>query len=138
MQCINSTFVLVHWYEKTETGNQWLWKNWKMFFESLSLRNPEFMNSVSIMTINDLVDATTLANLLKYDSAYGRFDGRVVTKVQNDSDNGNKNVSIILNETIEIKILSERKLSGFTTMEGIGNRYCIGVLDFKYLLIARM
>jgi glyceraldehyde 3-phosphate dehydrogenase len=77
-------------------------------FLRASLRNPEFMNSVSIIAINDLVDATTLAHLLKYDSAYGRFDGRVVTKVQNDSHNGNKNVSIILNETIEIKILSER------------------------------
>jgi len=77
-------------------------------FLRASLKDPEFMDSVSIVAINDLADAKTLAHLLKYDSVFGRFDGRVVANVQNDSHNENKNVSIIINETIEIKILSER------------------------------
>ncbi len=77
-------------------------------FLRASLKDPEFMNSVSIIAINDLADATTLAHLLKYDSVFGRFDGSIVTKMQNDSHSGNKNVSIIVNENIEIKILSER------------------------------
>ena len=32
---------------------------------------------VEIVAVNDLVDATTLAHLLKYDSVYGRFQGHV-------------------------------------------------------------
>ena len=77
-------------------------------FLRASLRDPEFMNSVSIVAINDLADAKTLAHLLKYDSVFGRFDGSVVANMQNDTRNENKNVSIIINETIEIQILSER------------------------------
>src|SRR6185437_825408 len=71
-------------------------------FLRTSLRDPEFMNSVSIIAINDLADAKTLAHLLKYDSVFGRFDGSIVTKVQNDSYSGNKDVSMIVNENIEI------------------------------------
>jgi len=77
-------------------------------FLRASLKDLEFMDSVSIVAINDLADAKTLAHLLKYDSVFGRFDGRVVANVQSGSRNENKNVSIIINETIEIKILSER------------------------------
>ena len=61
-------------------------------FLRASLKDPEFMDSISIVAINDLADAKTLAHLLKYDSVFGRFDGSIVTKVQNDNDNGNKNV----------------------------------------------
>ena len=37
-------------------------------------------SSVKIVAINDLTDAKTLAHLLKYDSAHGRFPGKVSTK----------------------------------------------------------
>src|SRR6476659_1764038 len=77
-------------------------------FLRASLKDPEFMDSISIIAINDLADAKTLAHLLKYDSVFGRFDGSIVTKVQNDSYSGNKDVSMIVNENIEIKILSEK------------------------------
>jgi glyceraldehyde 3-phosphate dehydrogenase len=33
---------------------------------------------IEVVAVNDLVDATTLAHLLKYDSVYGRFPGEVV------------------------------------------------------------
>ena len=32
---------------------------------------------IEVVAINDLVDAKTLAHLLKYDSVYGRFQGEV-------------------------------------------------------------
>ncbi|MGL5205058.1 MAG: type I glyceraldehyde-3-phosphate dehydrogenase, partial [Metamycoplasmataceae bacterium] len=35
---------------------------------------------LNIVAINDLTDAKTLAHLLKYDSAQGRFDGKVESK----------------------------------------------------------
>ncbi len=54
-------------------------------FLRASLKDPEVMNSVSSIAINDLADATTLAHLLKYDSVFGRFDGSIVTKMQNDN-----------------------------------------------------
>ena len=77
-------------------------------FLRASLKDTEFMKSLSIVAINDLADAKTLAHLLKYDSVFGRFDGSVVVNVHDDTHNGNKNASLIINETIEIKILSER------------------------------
>ncbi len=41
-----------------------------------------------VVAINDLTDAKTLAHLLKYDSAQGRFDGKVETKDGNLIVNG--------------------------------------------------
>ena len=90
-------------------------------FLRASLKDTEFMNSVSIVAINDLADAKTLAHLLKYDSVFGRFDGSIVVNVHDDTHNGNKNASLIINETLEIKISLER--SSFTSLEGYGNRY---------------
>jgi glyceraldehyde 3-phosphate dehydrogenase len=77
-------------------------------FLRASLKDTEFMNSVSIVVINDLADAKTLAHLLKYDSVFGRFDGGIVVNIDDDTHNGNKHASLIINETLEIKILSER------------------------------
>jgi Glyceraldehyde 3-phosphate dehydrogenase, NAD binding domain len=50
-------------------------------FLRASLKDPEFMDSVSIVAINDLADAKTLAHLLKYDSVFGRFDGSILRLV---------------------------------------------------------
>ena len=54
-------------------------------------------SDIQIVAINDLTDAPTLAHLLKYDTAHGRFNGTVEAK------NGN----LVVNGT-EIKITAER------------------------------
>ena len=51
-------------------------------------------NNVKIVAINDLTDANTLAHLLKYDSAHGKFQGKVSTKGKNIVVNG-KSIPII-------------------------------------------
>jgi glyceraldehyde 3-phosphate dehydrogenase len=43
---------------------------------------------LNIVAINDLTDAATLAHLLKYDSAQGRFNGKVEAKDGNLIVNG--------------------------------------------------
>jgi glyceraldehyde 3-phosphate dehydrogenase len=43
---------------------------------------------LNIVAINDLTDAKTLAHLLKYDSAQGRFNGKVEAKDGNLIVNG--------------------------------------------------
>jgi glyceraldehyde 3-phosphate dehydrogenase len=40
----------------------------------------EFGNIANIVAINDLTDAKTLAHLFKYDSTFGKFDGKVEAK----------------------------------------------------------
>ena len=55
-------------------------------------------SDIKIVAINDLTDAKTLAHLLKYDTAHGRFDGNVEA-----TDN-----SLIVNGQ-EIKITAERE-----------------------------
>ena len=45
----------------------------RIVFRTMRARKGEF----NIVGINDLTDAKTLAYLLKYDSVYGRFDGKV-------------------------------------------------------------
>jgi glyceraldehyde 3-phosphate dehydrogenase len=40
----------------------------------------EFGNIANIVPINDLTDAKTLAHLFKYDSTFGKFDGKVEAK----------------------------------------------------------
>lgn len=52
---------------------------------------------IEFVAINDLTDVDSMAHLLKYDSAYGQFDGEVSTK------NGN-----LLIDGKEIKYLAER------------------------------
>ena len=43
----------------------------------LTFRNLLGRDDVEVVAINDLTDNKTLAHLLKYDSAHGRFDGTV-------------------------------------------------------------
>ena len=47
-----------------------------------------FADSVEVVAINDLTDAETLAHLLKYDSLYGSFPGKVETDGENLVVNG--------------------------------------------------
>ena len=54
-------------------------------------------SDIQVVAINDLTDANTLAHLLKYDTAHGRFNGTVTVKAGNLVVNGN-----------EIKITAER------------------------------
>jgi len=56
-----------------------------------------YSDELEVVAINDLTDASTLAHLLKYDSLYGIFDGKVEAKEN----------SIIVNSK-EIKIYAER------------------------------
>ncbi|KYO68655.1 type I glyceraldehyde-3-phosphate dehydrogenase [Thermovenabulum gondwanense] len=62
-------------------------------FKAALKNHPE----IEIVAINDLMDAPTLAHLLKYDSVFGRFEGKVEAK-------GN---SIIVNDK-EIRIFAEK------------------------------
>lgn len=59
------------------------------------------MEMVDIVAINDLTDTKTLVHLFKYDSVFGRFDGKV--EVKNDH-------SMIVNG-LEIGVLSEKEPS---------------------------
>lgn len=45
----------------------------------LAFRKIHAMNDVEVVAINDITDAATLAHLLKYDSAQGRFEGKVTS-----------------------------------------------------------
>ena len=54
-------------------------------------------SDIKVVAINDLTSADTLAHLLKYDSAHGKFNGTVEAK------NGN----LVVNGQ-EIKITAER------------------------------
>ena len=47
----------------------------RLFFR-LAWKNPD----LEVVAINDLTDTATTAHLLKYDSTYGRFDGKVEAK----------------------------------------------------------
>lgn len=57
----------------------------------------KYEDSLDVVAINDLTDPATLAHLLRYDSAYGRFDGTV----EADSD------SLVVNGK-KIRILAQR------------------------------
>ena len=59
------------------------------------------MEMVDIVAINDLTDTKTLVHLFKYDSVFGRFDGKV--EVKNDH-------SMIV-DGLEIRVLSEKEPS---------------------------
>jgi glyceraldehyde 3-phosphate dehydrogenase len=50
-------------------------------------------NDVEIVAINDLTDPKTLAHLLKYDSAHGRFNGEISSTADSIVVNG-KNIKI--------------------------------------------
>ncbi len=49
----------------------------------LAFRNLIDNTDVDIVAINDLTDNATLAHLLKYDSAHGRFQGSVTSNDEN-------------------------------------------------------
>ncbi len=63
----------------------------------MTLRALQNNNEVEVVAVNDLTDVKTLAHLLKYDSAHGRFPGSV-------TEDGN---SIIVNDK-KIQMLSEK------------------------------
>ncbi len=63
----------------------------------LAFRQMEKSAEFDIVAINDLTDSKTLAHLLKYDSAQGKFDGTVEVKGDNLVVNGK-----------EIKVCAER------------------------------
>lgn len=54
----------------------------------MTLRALQSNSEVEIIAINDLTDVTTLAHLLKYDTAHGRFPGEVSTEGSNLKVNG--------------------------------------------------
>jgi glyceraldehyde-3-phosphate dehydrogenase type I len=66
-----------------------------------AINDSEFMKIADIVAINDLADTKTLVHLLKYDSVFGRFDGKV--EVNNDH-------SMRVNG-LEIKVISEKEPS---------------------------
>ncbi len=46
----------------------------------MTLRALQHQSEVEVVAVNDLTDINTLAHLLKYDTAHGRFPGEVVTE----------------------------------------------------------
>ena len=46
-------------------------------FLRAAMDDKDFGNVANIVAINDLTDAKTLAHLFKYDSTFGRFEGKV-------------------------------------------------------------
>ena len=46
----------------------------------LTFRNLQNKSGLEVVAINDLTDTATLAHLLKYDSAHGRFNGPLATR----------------------------------------------------------
>ncbi len=44
---------------------------------AFKLMMEKYPNDIDVVAINDLTDAKTLAHLLKYDSIYGQFDGKI-------------------------------------------------------------
>jgi len=55
----------------------------------LTFRNLLNRSDVEVVAINDLTDNATLAHLLKYDSAHGKFDGEVTASDTHITVNGN-------------------------------------------------
>ncbi len=72
-------------------------------FVKAGLKDPEFVNSIDILAINDLTDPKTLAHLFKYDSVFGKFEG-VVDVVSRGDGNGN---FLMINDHL-IQVISER------------------------------
>lgn len=66
-------------------------------FLRAAMSDKEFSNIANIVAINDLTDAKTLAHLFKYDSTFGRYEGRVEAK-----DN-----EVLVDEQ-SIKVISEK------------------------------
>ena len=56
----------------------------------LTFRNLLKSSDLEVVAINDLTDNATLAHLLKYDSAQGKFDGTVSSDDENLIVNGKK------------------------------------------------
>jgi glyceraldehyde 3-phosphate dehydrogenase len=66
-----------------------------------AIKDTEVMKMVDIVAINDLTDTKTLVHLFKYDSVFGRFDGKV--EVKNDH-----SMSV---DGLEIRVISEKEPS---------------------------
>src|SRR5690348_16566120 len=59
--------------------------------QSLKAMLERYSNQIEVVAINDLTDTETNAHLFRYDSTYGRFDGKVEVLDNNDlSINGKK------------------------------------------------
>ncbi|HEU4781777.1 MAG TPA: glyceraldehyde 3-phosphate dehydrogenase NAD-binding domain-containing protein, partial [Ktedonobacterales bacterium] len=59
--------------------------------QSLKAMLERYSNQIEVVAINDLTDTETNAHLFRYDSTYGRFDGKVEVLDNNDlSINGEK------------------------------------------------
>ena len=56
----------------------------------LTFRNLWEMDDVDVVAINDLTDNATLAHLLKFDSAHGKFDHDIGATDQNIIINGDR------------------------------------------------
>jgi glyceraldehyde 3-phosphate dehydrogenase len=66
-------------------------------FLRVAMVEKDFGNIASVVAINDLTDAKTLAHLFKYDSTFGKFEGMVEAK---------ENEIIIDGQTL--KVLAEK------------------------------
>ena len=52
-------------------------------------------NNLEVVAVNDLTDNGTLANLLKYDSVLGRFDGEITHDDESITVNGHRIVCLL-------------------------------------------
>jgi glyceraldehyde-3-phosphate dehydrogenase/erythrose-4-phosphate dehydrogenase len=69
-------------------------------FLRAALEYREFLQLFNIVAINDTADAKTLAHLFKYDSTFGKFEGKVIAS--------NHSIQV---DGIDIRILQERRPS---------------------------
>ena len=68
-------------------------------FLRAALKDKEFNSTINVIAINDLGDKNTLAHLFKYDSIYGKFDGKVIA---------NKEENYLTIDNHKIKVFSEK------------------------------
>ena len=62
-------------------------------------------NNLEVVAVNDLTDNGTLANLLKYDSVLGRFDGEIAHDDESITVNGHR---IVGSEAAEVGRVQRR------------------------------
>ena len=66
-------------------------------FLRAAMADKKFGNIANIVAINDLTDAKTLAHLFKYDSTFGKYEGRVEAREEE-----------ILVDEHSLKVLAEK------------------------------
>jgi glyceraldehyde 3-phosphate dehydrogenase len=67
-------------------------------FLRAALEDREFLELFNIVAINDTADAKTLAHLFKYDSTFGKFEGKVIAS--------NHSIQV---DGIDIRVLEEKE-----------------------------